>query len=38
MNLIVNDGTQVGQLVVAVTAMVGVSAILLCWAKRQGWW
>lgn len=38
MNLIVNESTQLVQLVVAVLAMAVMSVGLLTWAKRQGWW
>jgi Mg2+ and Co2+ transporter CorA len=38
MNIIVNDQTHVGQLVVVLIAMAIISAVLLTWAKRQGWW
>jgi magnesium transporter len=37
MNIIVNDETRLGQLAVVVAAMLVISAILLRWAKRQGW-
>jgi Mg2+ and Co2+ transporter CorA len=38
MNVIVNDRTHVGQLVVVVVVMLGISLWLLRWARRQGWW
>ena len=38
MNLIVNDQTQPIQLSVVLAAMVGVSAVMVWWARRQGWW
>jgi len=38
MNIIVNDRTHLGQLAVVLAIMVAISAILLRWAKRQGWW
>jgi Mg2+ and Co2+ transporter CorA len=38
MNVIVNDATQPVELGVAVLAMVVMSAFLLIWAKRRGWW
>jgi magnesium transporter len=38
MNVIVNQQTHVGQLVAVLAVMVAVSAVLLTWAKRQGWW
>jgi Mg2+ and Co2+ transporter CorA len=38
MNIIVNDRTHLGQLAVVLAVMVVISAVLLRWAKRQGWW
>jgi Mg2+ and Co2+ transporter CorA len=38
MNIIVNDRTHLGQLAVVLAIMAVISAILLRWAKRQGWW
>ena len=38
MNIIVNESTHVGQLVVVLAIMVALSGILLRWTKRQGWW
>jgi Mg2+ and Co2+ transporter CorA len=38
MNVIVNDQTQPVELAVAVLAMIVMSAVLLLWAKRRGWW
>ena len=38
MNLIVNDTTQLVELAVAVSCMMIMSALLLMWARRQGWW
>ena len=38
MNLIVNDATRPIGLATAVLCMVVMSALLLRWAKRQGWW
>lgn len=38
MNVIVNDATQPVGLAIAVLAMVVMSALLLVWAKRRGWW
>jgi magnesium transporter len=38
MNVIVNDSTHVGQLVVLLTVMGVMSALLLLWARRKGWW
>jgi magnesium transporter len=38
MNVIVNDSTHVGQLVVLLAVMGVMSATLLLWARRKGWW
>jgi len=38
MNVIVNDSTQPVELAIAVIAMAVMSAFLLLWAKRRGWW
>jgi magnesium transporter len=38
MNVIVNDSTHVGQLVVLLSVMAVMSATLLLWARRKGWW
>jgi Mg2+ and Co2+ transporter CorA len=38
MNIIVNDDTRVPQLIVVLLIMVAMSALLLTWAKRRGWW
>jgi magnesium transporter len=38
MNIIVNDGTDFPHLAVVVAAMMAISAVLLRWAKQQGWW
>ena len=38
MNVIVNDSTHVGQLVVLLAIMGVMSATLLIWARRKGWW
>ncbi len=38
MNLIVSDQTQPVQLGVVLAVMAGVSAVMLWWARRQGWW
>jgi Mg2+ and Co2+ transporter CorA len=38
MNLIVSDRTQVPHLVAVLVIMAVMSATLLGWAKRQGWW
>jgi magnesium transporter len=37
MNIIVNDHTDFSHLAVVLAAMMVISAILLRWAKRQGW-
>jgi magnesium transporter len=37
MNIIVNDRTDFPHLAVVLVAMAAISAILLRWAKRQGW-
>jgi Mg2+ and Co2+ transporter CorA len=38
MNIIVNDRTDFPHLALVVAVMATISAILLRWAKRQGWW
>jgi magnesium transporter len=38
MNVIVNDATRVGELVLLLTGMAIMSAALLVWARRKGWW
>lgn len=38
MNTIVNERTQVVQLAVVLLVMLTISALLLRWARRQGWW
>ncbi len=38
MNIIVNDRTQIPQLIAVLCVMVVMSALLLTWAKRRGWW
>jgi magnesium transporter len=38
MNIIVNDQTDFVHLAVVLAAMVVISAVLLRWAKQQGWW
>jgi magnesium transporter len=38
MNIIVNDRTHSLQLAVVLAVMAAMSAALLRWAKRQGWW
>ncbi|WP_344616102.1 hypothetical protein [Dactylosporangium salmoneum] len=37
-NLIVSDHTQIPHLVAVLVIMAVMSAALLGWAKRQGWW
>jgi hypothetical protein len=36
--VIVNHSTHWTQLVVILVVMLGISAQLLWWARRQGWW
>lgn len=38
MNIIVNENTQVPQLLMVLTVMAVISTTLLTWAKRRGWW
>ncbi len=38
MNVIVNDATHWVLLAVVLVVMFGISALLLRWARRQGWW
>jgi hypothetical protein len=38
MNIIVNDQTDFAHLAVVLAAMMAISAVLLRWAKQQGWW
>jgi Mg2+ and Co2+ transporter CorA len=38
MNVIVNEATDVGMLLVLLGVMITMSVTLLVWAKRQGWW
>lgn len=38
MNLIVNDRTHFLHLAVILLVMAAMSATLLRWTKRQGWW
>jgi magnesium transporter len=38
MNIIVNEHTQVPQLIPVLTVMAIMSTLLLTWAKRRGWW
>ncbi|GAA2619243.1 hypothetical protein Adu01nite_50390 [Paractinoplanes durhamensis] len=38
MNIIVHEHTELPQLVVVLTIMAVMSALLLTWAKRRGWW
>jgi hypothetical protein len=38
MNIIVNSQTDFPHLAVVLAAMLGISVVLLRWAKRQGWW
>ena len=38
MNVIVNDRTQLTELLVILVVMIAISLSLLRWARRQGWW
>ena len=38
MNVIVNRSTHWVQLTVVLVLMLSISALLLRWARRQGWW
>jgi magnesium transporter len=38
MNIIVNDATDFPLVILALAVMSAMSALLLVWAKRQGWW
>jgi len=38
MNVIVNERTQWAQLAIVLLVMLTISALLLRWARRQGWW
>jgi Mg2+ and Co2+ transporter CorA len=38
MNIIVNDSTRWPAVVAVLAVMVVMSAMLLTWAKRRGWW
>lgn len=38
MNVIVNDSTHYGQLVMVLIVMGTISFLLLRWARKQGWW
>jgi hypothetical protein len=38
MNIIVNDRTHVPALAAVLLVMAVMSAMLLTWAKRRGWW
>ncbi|MET0415889.1 MAG: magnesium transporter CorA family protein [Actinoplanes sp.] len=38
MNIIVNDHTEIGPLIAVLMVMAAMSALLLTWAKRRGWW
>jgi magnesium transporter len=38
MNVIVNEETRWGPLIVLLSVMLVVSSALLLWAKRKGWW
>ena len=38
MNVIVNDETHYRSVAVLLLVMLTMSAVLLRWARRQGWW
>jgi magnesium transporter len=38
MNVIVNNSTHYPQLIIVLVVMVTISAVLLRWTKKQGWW
>ena len=38
MNIIVNENTHLPQLIAVLSVMAAMSALLLTWAKRRGWW
>jgi Mg2+ and Co2+ transporter CorA len=38
MNVIVNSASDPLIIAVLLTVMVGMSTVLLIWAKRRGWW
>jgi magnesium transporter len=38
MNIIVNAETQASQVVVVIVLMALVTAVMLAWTRRQGWW
>ncbi len=38
MNIIVNESTQTWHLGVVLGSMVALGAVMMLWAKRQGWW
>ncbi|OHV43347.1 CorA family divalent cation transporter [Pseudofrankia sp. BMG5.36] len=38
MNIIINDHTRYPQLAIVLVAIVAMSATLLRWARRRGWW
>ena len=38
MNVIANDHTRWGQLTVILAVMLAISACLLVWTRRKGWW
>jgi magnesium transporter len=38
MNVIVNERTHLGLLIVLLAVMGVMSAMLLLWARRKGWW
>jgi Mg2+ and Co2+ transporter CorA len=38
MNVIVNDSTQIPWVLSLLAVMAAMSATLLVWARRKGWW
>ncbi len=38
MNVIVNDSTHWGWLILLLSVMIAMSLVVLRWARRQGWW
>jgi hypothetical protein len=38
MNVIVNQSTHLGWLLILLIVMGAMSIVLLIWAKRRGWW
>jgi hypothetical protein len=38
MNVIVNEGTRLVQLLLLLAVMLTISGMLLRWTRKQGWW